>query len=99
MGRPRETTDNGTTDSGSGQPQGETTIRETTTNLRIQAPGDHKGRPQGETTGDHGQRIQDPSVHPPALETIYRTLKLYQLSGIKRMLEFLFHFLHNDCDA
>ena len=70
-----------------GRPQGETTIRETTirettTNLRIQDPGDHKGRPQGETTrGDHGgqQRIQDPGNHPPALENLYRTLKLYQL--------------------
>ena len=29
--------------------------------------------------GEAGQRIQNPFWHPPALEALYRTLKLYQL--------------------
>ena len=45
-----------------------------------QIPGDHGGPEGGGQRGPTSQqRIQDPDAHPPALETIYRTLKLYQL--------------------
>ena len=58
-------------------------IRETTKGDHERATDLGPGRPQGETTrGDHGQRIQDPGMYPPALEGIYRVLKLYQLFRI-----------------
>ena len=71
-GRPQRETTGYYTDSGSGSPATGT--------------GGHRGRPQGETTrGDHKRRpqattrIQAPVTHSPALEKLYRTLKLYQL--------------------
>ena len=75
-----------TTDSGSGDAptgRGPTGANERATDF---------GGQRGPTTGaneratDWGQRgptsaqrIRDPAIHPPALEEIYRTLKLYQL--------------------